>query len=454
MTVPSCIPAEEAIIACYLRDNRLVGIYPLDSSEFYSEVNRKVAHAIVTITKNGQPATLTTVGAWLHSNGKQLEAIGGAVKLNDIMQSSGTTVGAEHHWRNVRNAAHIRRFIDAADLYARKAAECRFDGTADIADEINGLVTEFRQAAAPKAGLSLGMVHLASVSTKVLADIEASVESGVNSAHAPIPTGLRELDYQLDGGIQPGMTVIGARTSHGKSAVALALAEYASSLSRGSVAFFSFEMSKEAIFYRLLSWRTGIKVADLRTGRISRNHIQVVREVNDIICNLEFYGQANEGRMTAEQVGRAVEDLIARQKVALVVVDYIQILATPRNVQIGTDAVRYASGSLQQLAYRTGVPVVVLSQCNRDSEKSDRPRMHQLADSTALENDADCVMILHRPGKDDPTKPSNELDIHVDKMRSGRIGSVKVSWNDSTGHPLSYRAPSRYGNPLDAADFM
>ena len=71
--------------------------------------------------------------------------------------------------------------------------------------------------------------------------------------------------------------------------------------------------------------------------------------------------------------------------------------------------------------------------------------MHQLADSTALENDADCVMILHRPGKDDPTKPNNEMDIHVDKMRSGRVGSVKVSWNTHTGHPLSFRQPNRYG---------
>lgn len=445
LTIPSCLPAEEALLSCYVRDNRLIGIYPLDSDEFYSEVNRKIARAIFTITRSGQDATLTTIGAWLHSNGNQLEAIG-PMKLADVLQSSGTTVGAEHHWRNIRNAAHIRRFIDAASTYAQKAMECAFDGTADIAEDINGLVSQFKIAASPKAGMSLSMVHLGSVSTKVLSDIESAMESGTSSEHAPIPTGLREVDEQLDGGIPPGMTVIGARTSHGKSAVALAIAEHASSLERGCVAYFSFEMTKEAIFYRLLSWRTGIAVADLRAGRLSRSQIHHVRAVNDTICNLELYGQSTEGRMTADQVGRAVDDLMGRQKVALVIVDYIQILAAPRNVQIGTDAVRYASGSLQQLAYRSGVPVVVLSQCNRDSEKSDRPRLHQLADSTALENDADCVMILHRPGKDDPTKPNNEIDVHVDKMRSGRIGSVKVSWDTRTGHPLSFRQPTRYGD--------
>lgn len=443
MSLPSCVPAEESLLACYLLDPRLVAVYPLDLSEYYAEHTRTVAGAILALTKSGRGLTLSAIGAWLHSTNNRLEAIGGPLRLADILTTTATTVGAEHHWRNVRNAAHIRRFVDAATLYAQRAAELPFDGTADIADEVAGLASELRSAATPKAGLSLGMVPIASVSAGILAAIEGAM-AGESPTSGPVQTGLRDLDSHLDGGIPPGLTVLGARTSHGKSAVALAIAEHASGLGRGSVAYFSFEMTKNDIFYRLLSWRTGIKVADLRAGRIGPSQFDHLRSVNDTLCNLELYGQSTEGRMTADQVSRAVDELRARQSVSIVIVDYVQILATPRGVQIGTDAVRYASGVLQQLAYRTGVPVVVLSQCNRDSEKGDRPRMHQLADSTALENDADCVMILHRPGKDDPSKTDDEIDVHVDKMRSGRVGSVKLSWNGRTGHPLAYRQGGRY----------
>jgi len=281
-----------------------------------------------------------------------------------------------------------------------------------------------------------------------------------------LATGYMDLDAKLHG-LHPGeMLVLAARPSMGKTAFALNLCEQVafggrtpwssggssgrSSGGSGSdtatvpVAMFSLEMTKQAVTHRLISSYSGVSAAKFREGK--RLHEKELERVFDTCAKLSrapiFIDDTPA--LTVMQLRARARRLHAQHAVRAIVVDYIQLLTAPgsgresRQIEVST-----ISRQIKALAHELSVPIICLSQLNRSSEdrKGNKPRMSDLRESGAIEQDADVVMLLHREeyyhiGDEDwlATNPDKEgqAELIIAKQRNGPTGTVYFQWDQDT----------------------
>lgn len=257
-----------------------------------------------------------------------------------------------------------------------------------------------------------------------------------------VPTGFLDLDAMLGGGLRPGeMFVIGARPSVGKSALALNIAE---NMAAGGgplgprshpipVGFFSLEMSRESIAERALSRWSGVAHEKIREGapELADTIADHAKAMRDAEIHVEASGKGDIATIRA-----MAKKMVKDHGVRCIFIDYLQLVSVPSASRQGRYAeVTQVSQQLKRIALSENVPIVVLSQLNRQVEnrtKKDKvPSMKDLRDSGAIEQDADIVGLLHRPGyySARDRNECGEADLIVAKQRNGPTGTVKLAWD-------------------------
>ncbi len=459
---PHAVEAEMCLLGAMLLDPRVISeVIPLISSGdcFYTERHAAIFDAIVEVYERRDAVDLVQISQSLRDRGMLdgASGVGGPEYLVRLAEQAPGSVNAVHYGRIVSEKYRLRRLIDAASqiLYeAYHAGERGPDGTKEVLDVAEQMVFDIAESTDSSDAQRLSeLLHLAM----------ERLEANEGRAITGLTTGFYDLD-QLIAGLQDGeMSIIAARPSMGKTTLALNLAEQvalggaigSSEDERSAVAFFSMEMSKQAVAQRLLSARSGVDAHLLRTNKIGEQHFQKLVRACGELGEAPIFIDDTPG-MTVLQLRARVRRMVSQHKVKCVFVDYLQLMTAPgaarESRQVEVSAI---SRGLKALARELSIPVVCMSQLNRGAEMREghRPRMSDLRESGSIEQDADVVMLLHREdyyhvgdeawARENPDK-IGLAELIIAKQRNGPTGTVALTWNSAITRFQNHAGNARF----------
>lgn len=418
MKAPAADVAERAVLGCVLRDNgTLAEVLPLVGEEdFRTAAGRAVFAALCRLVAAGSRADAVTLAEELHACG-EVEKAGGYRYLVELLDVAAVPAGVLHYAEQVRDRSLLRSLCYACDEIKRDALEPH-DSAAAVLERAERLVFGLSGRAHGR-----GPVRLEVAVNEALDRIDARRAGG---SAAALPTGLRDLD-ELLGGLHGGeLVVVAARTSVGKSAFALELLRRA--VLAGTPAFLaSLEMGRAEVAERLLAAGARLDLRWLRDGGLSAGQaaslLAAAGPLRSARCWVDDAASQTAGRVAAH-----ARRLRLREGVGLVVVDYLQLVEPESRRVPRQEQVAEATRRLKTLARELGVPVLALAQLNRGVEEhaGNRPRLSDLRESGAVEQDADAVLLLHRPDYYEPAERPGQVDVIVAKNRNGPTGSLTL----------------------------
>ncbi|HLH47391.1 MAG TPA: DnaB-like helicase C-terminal domain-containing protein [Acidimicrobiales bacterium] len=418
--------AEAALLGAMLTTSQAVAVgLGLERDDFAEPRHRVIYDAVTAVAAEGKPVDVVTVSDQLAVTG-QLEGVGGTAYLL-ALKADASVRHADAYAATVRSRARARA-VAAALAGAQRALSDGEDPDAALAAVVTAAATAERSDIRPLA--------------QALAQ---TVESAFD-ANGPgrIPTGLPELDRLLNGGIRrKQLVVVGARPAMGKTAFGLSLALHAAAAGE-RVLVVSAEVSCEDVCTRLIALRSGLPISALvGGGPLARGEIQAVERAVLELGELPIDVWDAAPRV-GEVAARVRAEAIAGRAYGLVVLDYLQLLRTDW-AQSRQEAVAGLSRAAKaELAMAQNVAVVALSQLSRavESRTEKRPMLSDLRESGALEQDADVVVLLHRPEVYVPGVDPGVIELAVAKHRNGPTGTVRAAWlaERAAVFPLAYPA--------------
>lgn len=429
-TLPHSLEAEEYLLSCCLLDGsdtiaRCMET-KLTGAAFYAPANRIIYEKLCDLYQKSPPVELAVLAEELKTS-RQLETVGGYPYLTRISSLIPTTAQAQYFIDRVRELYLLRELIKVAT----GAVESCFNYEGDLEQFIDKVeqdifsVTQDRISDAAKQ-MKEPMHEAMNVITKMM--MKKGELTGVTS-------GFKDLDQLTFGFQRQEMIVLAARPSMGKTSLALNFAEAASMPRKGEGAatlIFSLEMSAAQLALRMLCSRAKINMKLLREGLLSRNGDEQQRLLTaaDEFSKSKIYID-DSSHLSIMELRAKARRVHARTKLGFIIVDYLQLLSptdpkVPREQQVAE-----ASRGLKSLAKELDVPVLVLSQLNRSSEKENRtPKLADLRESGSIEQDADVVLMLARP-KDADEKyqvAADSAELIVAKQRNGPVGDLKLTF--------------------------
>jgi replicative DNA helicase len=416
--------AEQAVLGGMLLSKDAIAdvLERLRPADFYRPNHQSVYDAILDLYGRGEPADAVTVAAELDRRGL-LRRIGGAPYLHTLISTVPTAANAGYYAGIVAEKALLRRLVDAGTRVVQYGY-AGADG-ADVAEIVDRAQAEIYDVTDGRT--SEDFVALEDLLQPTMDEIDAIASQGGISRG--VPTGFLELD-EVTNGLHPGqMIVIAARPGVGKSTLGLDFLRSCSIKNRMSSVIFSLEMSKSEIVMRLLSAEAKIKLADMRSGRMNDDDwTRLARRMSEI-SEAPLYIDDSPNLMMMEIRAKA-RRLKQKHDLKLIVIDYLQLMTSGKKVESRQQEVSEFSRQLKLLAKELEVPVVAMSQLNRGPEQrtDKKPMLSDLRESGAIEQDADMVILMHRPDafeRDDPR--GGEADLILAKHRNGPTKTVTVA---------------------------
>lgn len=433
------IAAEQAVLGAAVSSRAAAETVTaiLAPSDFWSSRHQTIAETVNDLVENGHPVSPVAVLDHLTSRGLA-EASGGGVGLSQLVHGYSTSV--HYDAQIVAEDAFRRRLLAALDSAQRLAASREFSAE----EHVDRIRTAIDAATAKVTGddpPTIGDVVL-----QRLDDLEGGQET-VDAVVLPW------LDmHRYLAGLRPGqLVVIGARPGVGKSVTALDIARRAAIRDGLPVLLHSLEMTGAEVADRLISAESGVLLANLREQTLTTADWDRIAKIQDRVLTAPLIVD-DDTRCTLARIRARLRGMARTDPAKLVIVDYLGLMTAPK-AESRERAVAELSRGLKLMAMEFGVAIVALHQLNRESLKRNdkRPTMADLRDSGAVEQDADIVILLHREDAHDKESPrAGELDLIVDKNRSGPTGVVTVAFQ---GHyaRTGDMAPNHWpASPTDA----
>jgi replicative DNA helicase len=414
----------------------------VDDSMFYREGNRRLYRAMRRLFERGEAIDPVTLTEELRGSG-EVDAVGGPAYLAELMEAVPTAANIEYHAKILRDKAILRRLIEASTETVRDAFESGGDAVEDTLDRAEQRIFEISQA-----GQRKGFVWIKEVLWPAFEHIERLQQA--KGAVTGVPSGFPDLDNLTAGFQRSDLIVVAGRPSMGKTSLVLNIVQHAA-IERGTpVAFFSLEMSKEAIVQRLLCAEGQVNSSNLRRGRLSeQEYMQLATAAGHL--NTAPIWIDDTPAITALELRAKARRLRAEVDLGLIVVDYLQLMRGPR-AENRVQEISAISGALKAVAKELEVPLIALSQLSRAPEQrgEHRPQLSDLRESGAIEQDADLVLFLYRPEVyerevTDATGESLEgkAELNVGKQRNGPTGTINLFFRKeyTRFESASHRAP-------------
>lgn len=422
---PQNLEAEQSVLGGILLDHRAIdrAIEILDPNDFYREAHKKIFRAMLALNQRGEPVDVVTLSNELAVEG-QLEEIGGAAYLAELAEKVPTAANLAYYARIVREKAVLREVIAASTELAARAYEMRSGEVDDFLDQVEHRIFEISERRVRPQFATMNDLMFTAVHT-----VESLYER--RGLITGVPTGFLDLD-RLTSGLQPSdLVIVAARPSMGKTAFALNVAVNAAQEGGVGVAIFSLEMSKQQLGLRMLCAEASVDSQQLRTGFLSGQDFPKIVAAADRLSRLPIYVDDTPGLSVLEL--RAKARRLKREqeaKLGLVIVDYLQLMRSHERMDNREQEISSISRSLKALAKELDVPVMALSQLNRQVEaRSDRrPVMADLRESGAIEQDADVILFLFRPYVYDKNADEHEAEVIIGKQRNGPVDVVKLTY--------------------------
>lgn len=422
---PQNLEAEQSVLGAMMLSAEAMAdvVEILEADDFYRSAHGKIFGVLRTLFAHGEPVDVITAVDALRKQGL-LDEVGGALYLRDLVDQVPTPAGAAHYARIVSDAALRRRLIGAAaDII--DTSYVGGDDADTIADAAEQRIYDVARREDKEETALLG-----DLVNQAMSDLETMQNR--ESAYTGIPTGFRDLD-DLTSGLQGGnLVIIAARPGVGKSSLAMNIARNIA-MAGEPVAVFSLEMSRYEIGMRLLCAEANVPWDRIRNKRVGPNDwtrvVSAAGQLHDAPLHIVDSGNVNIVDIRA----KARRMKTGRQGLSMIIVDYLQLMTSPgaRRMDNRQQEVAEISRSLKLLAKELHIPVIALSQLNRNPEaRADkRPQLSDLRESGAIEQDSDVVMFIHRDDGDAEHK--REAEIILAKHRNGPTGSVRLNFEPS-----------------------
>jgi replicative DNA helicase len=370
---PQSLEAEESVLGGIMLDNTALDrvVELLQPDDFYRGTHRKLYRAMLDLSERSEPVDLITLSETLKARG-ELTEIGGASYLAELTERVPTAANIAHYAKIVRERSILRGLIEAATEIASRGYQAS-DDVDQLLDRAEQLIFGIQERKVKQAFSRIADVLVGSIKT-----IERLYEQ--KQAVTGVPTGFADLDA-LTSGLQPSdLIIVAGRPSMGKTAIVLNIAENAALRADTGVAIFSLEMAKEQLAMRMLCSEARVDLARVRTGHLSDREFPKLAMAAGRLADAPIYIDDTPALSVLEM--RAKARRLKRDRAAklgLVIVDYIQLMRSSEGKDNREQEISEISRSLKALAKELQVPVVALSQLNRQVENRNPP-IPRLAD--------------------------------------------------------------------------
>lgn len=422
------------------------------ADDFYKKAHRLLFQAMTDLQDNGTAIDTVTVTDYL-DNHNQLDDIGGAGYITDLVASTPIASNVVYYAKIVQQKSTLRKLINTAQNIASRSYTEQ--------DDVEGLVEDAERQImdVSENRNQVGFKQIKDVLNQAMAQIDQLYQN--DQTITGLPTGFRDLDKITTGLHEDEMIILAARPAVGKTAFALNIAQNVGTKTDKSVAIFSLEMGAEQLVNRMLCSEGSIDANHLRTGQLNEEEWQNLIIAMGSLSKAKIYMDDTPGIRMAEI--RAKCRRLAREQgdLGLIIIDYLQLIegSGQENRQQEVSAV---SRQLKKLAKELHVPVIALSQLSRGVEQRQdkRPVLSDIRESGSIEQDADIVAFLYRDdyyrdaegdddddqgGSDDGDDNVGEVEVIIEKNRSGPRGTVKLlfvkSHNKFTN--IAYNGPDQ-----------
>lgn len=420
---PQNIDAEKSLLGAVLIDDEVMADVAeiLHGNDFYEKPHGMIYDAMMRLYEKHKPVDLLTLTEELKKK-KELEAIGGSAFLSELTQYVPTAAHARTYAEIVSSKAIRRRLIKAsADI-----SELGFDEDTSTNELLEKAESELFSVS--DQSLKQDLVSIESILSESFDRIE---ELHRNKGQLRgIRTGYRDLDNMTAGLQRSDLIILAARPAMGKTTLVTNLAYNVATIAKQPVLFFSLEMSKEQLVDRMLADASGVDSWNIRTGNLSDEDFGKLSEAMGEMAEAPIYIDDTPGLSVLEMRTKARRKH-HEQPLGLIIVDYLQLMqATGNHSGNRVQEVSEISRGLKLIARELNVPLIGLSQLSRSVE-SRNPPIPQLADlreSGSIEQDADIVSFIYRPGYYEPDNPEiqNLTDLIIAKHRNGPVGKVQL----------------------------
>jgi replicative DNA helicase len=420
---PQSLEAEESVLGGILIDNTAMdrAVEFLDADDFYRETHRKIMRAMIDLSKRGEPVDLITLVEALRGRG-DLQDCGGAAYLAELAEKVPTAANVAYYAQIVRQKSVLRSLIQTAT----EIVTLGFESTDvdQFLDQAENRIFEISERKVRPSFFRLSDIMVESVKAIELLYDRKELVTGV-------PTGFVDLD-KLTAGLQPSdLIIVAGRPSMGKTAFALNVAQHAALSSKTGVAVFSLEMSKEQLVLRLLCSEARVDQSKVRAGHAADRDFPKLVMAASRLAEAPIYIDDTPALSVLElraKARRLKRD--AGANLGMIIIDYLQLMRGHDSADNREQEISGISRSLKALAKELNVPVVALSQLNRQVEtRADkRPVMADLRESGAIEQDADVIAFLYRPIVYDKTAEEREAEVIIAKQRNGPVDTVGLTF--------------------------
>jgi replicative DNA helicase len=417
---PQNLEAEESVLGSMMLSSEAIAdaVEILQPADFYRSVNGRIFETLRSIYARGEPVDIVTAVESL-KRASLLEDVGGPLYLRDLVDQVPTPAAAGHYAKIVYETALLRRLISAsADIM--EMAYAQPEDPQSVADQAEQRIYDVaRRDDKDEVAILRDLVDQAMLDLESIQNRE--------SAYTGLPTGFRDVDA-LTSGLQAGnLVVLAARPGVGKSSFATNLARNVS-VGGAPAAIFSLEMSRWEIGMRLLCAEAKVPWDRIRNKRVGPEDWSRVVQAAEILHDAPLT-IVDSGNVTLVDIrAKARRMRTRRQGLSLIIVDYLQLMAHHRRVDNRQQEIAEISRGLKLLAKELEIPVIAVSQLNRDPERRQdkRPQLSDLRESGAIEQDADVVMFIHRDDSDPMKKGA--ADLIVAKHRNGPTGTIPLTF--------------------------
>lgn len=420
---PQALDAERAVLGGIMLEPEAAtkAIEIVSFNDFYSPAHGQIFKAMVGLFMRREPIDVITLGKEL-SRTDDLENIGGAPTLADLVDSVPTAANIEHYANIVLEKSILRKLISASREIAEecyKAGE-EADVILDEAEQKIFKISESR--------VSQGFSHIKDVLKDRFEEIQRIHES--RESVTGLSSGFIDLD-KYTAGFHPGdLVIVAGRPSMGKTSFALNMAQHIGLSEHRPVALFSLEMSKELLVQRLLCSEAQVDAQKVRRGFTSAKDIERLTNAAGLLSEAPVFIDDTPSISTLDMRARA-RRLKAEYDISIVMVDYLQLARSSERSENRQQEISSISRAMKALAKELNIPVIALSQLSRAVESrggDKRPMLSDLRESGAIEQDADLVLFLYRPELYDPDdmEKAGKAECIIGKQRNGPTGRIEL----------------------------
>lgn len=424
---PEC---EMGILGCVLISPKecmaeVISRFKAGGVEFYDLRHQTIWNAMVEMYDVGTAIDVITLQQEL-KNKEMLEQVGGIIYISSLQDSVPSSANLKYYLDFVMEKYHLRRTIQVCTEAVGRVYD--YEGEVDqLLDEVSRdimKVTESRE--------QVGMKGIKDLVASGMTAIENFSQS--QGALTGVATGYSDLD-KMTKGLQPGeMIVIAARPSMGKTSLAMNIAENVALDQKLPVGVFSLEMTGEALVFRMICSRARVNVRNVTDGFLAERDYPKITNAAGKIAGAPLYID-DTAALSLLQLRAKSRRMVEMYGIKLIVIDYLQLLHIQGRRESRQQEVADISKGIKALAKELGIPIIVLSQLNRDIEHDGKrkPRLSDIRESGAVEQDADLVAFLYKPQITDDESPDYYADaiavnLLVAKQRNGPTGDVKLTF--------------------------